>query len=268
VLPGPPRELREMWDVATQTEAFQTAISGRTRYRQEMLRLFGIPESEIAETLRVAEGELEGLGELEITTCLRRGEVEVVVRYEPRSEPIWHELAGLIAERHARTLFSTDGSTVDDQVAELLAGRRIGVAESCTGGLMAGRLTERPGSSAYVVGGVVAYSNEAKAALLGVDPALLERHGAVSREAAEAMADGALDRFAADTAIAITGVAGPGGGTEAKPVGYVCWCAKLADGSKLIRDVRVPGDRAEIRDRSTTVGMHLLRRLLRGEDAI
>jgi nicotinamide-nucleotide amidase len=268
VLPGPPRELHEMWDVATQTEAFQTAISGRTRYRQEMLRLFGIPESEIAETLRVAEGELEGLGELEITTCLRRGEVEVVVRYEPRSEPIWHELAGLIAERHARTLFSTDGSTVDDQVAELLAGRRIGVAESCTGGLMAGRLTERPGSSAYVVGGVVAYSNEAKAALLGVDPALLERHGAVSREAAEAMADGALDRFAADTAIAITGVAGPGGGTEAKPVGYVCWCAKLADGSKLIRDVRVPGDRAEIRDRSTTVGMHLLRRLLRGEDAI
>jgi nicotinamide-nucleotide amidase len=268
VLPGPPRELHEMWEVATGTEAFKKAISGRTDYRNETLRLFGIPESEIAETLRVAEGELDGLEQLEITTCLRRGEVEVVVRYEPGSEAAWRELRDLIAERHARTLFSADGSTVDDQVAELLEGRRIGVAESCTGGLMAGRLTERPGSSAYVAGGVVAYADEAKAALLGVDPELVERHGAVSPEVAEAMADGALARFDADTAIAITGVAGPGGGTEAKPVGYVCWCAKLGDGSTLARDVRIPGDRAEIRDRSTTLGMHLLRRLLRGEEAV
>ena len=90
--------------------------------------------------------------------------------------------------------------------------------------------------------------------------------GAVSPEVAEAMADGALARFGADTAVSITGVAGPGGGSEAKPVGYVCWCAKLADGRTLARDVRLPGDRAEIRDRSTTVAMHLLRRLLRGEE--
>ena len=113
----------------------------------------------------------------------------------------------------------------------------------------------------------MAYADEAKTQLLGVDPALIERFGAVSPPVAEAMADGALSRFGADTAVAITGVAGPGGGTEAKPVGYVCWCAKLADGSTLARDVRLPGDRAEIRDRSTTVGMHLLRRLLRGEEA-
>ena len=112
----------------------------------------------------------------------------------------------------------------------------------------------------------MAYSNEAKTELLGVDPALIEAHGAVSTEVAEAMADGALARFEADVALSITGVAGPGGGTEAKPVGYVCWCAKLADGSKLARDVTLPGDRNDIRDRSTTVGMHLLRRLLRGED--
>ena len=131
---------------------------------------------------------------------------------------------------------------------------------------MAARLTERPGSSAYMVGSVVAYADEAKSALLGVEPDLIARHGAVSPEVAEAMADGALARFVADTAISITGVAGPGGGTEDKPVGYVCWCAKLADGSKLARDVRLPGDRAEIRDRSTTVAMHLLRRLLLGED--
>lgn len=266
VLPGPPRELHEMWPVAVDTDAFRAAVAQRTEYEQQMLRLFGIPESEIAETLRVAQGEIEGFDALEITTCLRRAEVEVVVRYEPGAAEAARALSGLIAQRHERTLFSTDGSLVDDQVAELLAGRRIGVAESCTGGLMASRLTERPGASEYVAGGVVAYSNEAKAELLGVDPALIDRHGAVSAEVAEAMADGALARFEADTALAITGVAGPGGGTEAKPVGYVCWCAKRADGAILARDIRLPGDRAEIRDRSTTVGMHLLRRLLRGEE--
>jgi nicotinamide-nucleotide amidase len=126
-------------------------------------------------------------------------------------------------------------------------------------------MTERAGSSAYFAGGVVAYSNEAKAGLLGVDPDLISRHGAVSLEVAEAMADGALERFDADVALSITGVAGPGGGTEAKPVGYVCWSAALAGGPKLTRETRLPGDRAEIRDRSTTVGMHLLRRLLLGE---
>jgi nicotinamide-nucleotide amidase len=266
VLPGPPRELHDMWPAATETGEFAAAVGGRTEYDQHMLRLFGIPESEIAETLRVAEGSVERFDALEITTCLRRGEVEVVVRNEREAAASYDALAGLIAERHAEMLFSTDGSTVDEQVAELLQGRRIALAESCTGGLMAARLTERPGSSGHVAGGVVAYADEAKARLLGVDPALIERHGAVSPEVAAAMADGALERFGADTAIAITGVAGPGGGTEAKPVGYVCWCAKRADGGVLARDVRLPGDRAEVRDRSTTVGMHLLRRLLRGEE--
>jgi nicotinamide-nucleotide amidase len=265
VLPGPPRELHAMWPQAVETEAFQEAIGARTRYEQQTLRLFGIPESEIAETLRVAEGSVDGFAELEITTCLRRAEVEVVTRWEPPAQAAWEALRDLIAERHERSLFSVDGSTIDDQVADLLSGRWAAVAESCTGGLMAARLTERPGSSAYFAGGVVSYSNEAKSALLGVDPALIERHGAVSLEVADAMADGALERFEADTAVAITGVAGPSGGTDAKPVGYVCWAVKLADGSQLVRDVRLPGDRAEVRDRSTTVGMHLLRRVMRGE---
>jgi nicotinamide-nucleotide amidase len=267
VMPGPPRELHEMWPQAVESEPFREAVAGRTEYRQAMLRLFGIPESEIAETLRVAEQEIEGFEQLEITTCLRRGEVEVVVRREPGSEDAWQRLEALIGERHARTLFSTDGSTVDEQVAALLRGRRIGVAESCTGGLMAARLTERPGSSEYVAGGIVAYSNEAKTGLVGVDPALIDRHGAVSPEVASALADGALARFEADTAVAITGVAGPGGGSEEKPVGYVCWCIRTSDGRELARDTRIPGDRNEIRDRSTTVGMHLLRRVLRGDDA-
>jgi nicotinamide-nucleotide amidase len=266
VLPGPPRELHAMWPEAVSTEAFQEAVDGRTRYSQQTLRLFGIPESEIAETLRVAERSVEGFEQLEITTCLRRGEVEMVTRWEPEADGAWRSLSALVAERHARSLYSTDGSRVDDQVVELLAGRSLAVAESCTGGLMAARMTERAGSSAYFSGGVVAYSNEAKAELLGVDPGLIERHGAVSLEVADAMADGALARFDADVALSITGVAGPGGGTEAKPVGYVCWCAALAGGPRLTRDTRLPGDRADIRDRSTTVGMHLLRRLLSSEE--
>jgi nicotinamide-nucleotide amidase len=265
VMPGPPRELHAMWPEAVSTEAFQEAVDGRTRYSQQTLRLFGIPESEIAETLRVAERSVDGFEQLEITTCLRRGEVEMVTRWEPEADGAWRSLEALVAERHARSLYSTDGSRVDDQVAELLAGHSLAVAESCTGGLMAARMTERAGSSAYFAGGVVAYSNEAKSELLGVDPGLIERHGAVSLEVADAMADGALARFDADVALSITGVAGPGGGTEAKPVGYVCWCAVLAGGPRLTRDTRLPGDRADIRDRSTTVGMHLLRRLLRSE---
>jgi nicotinamide-nucleotide amidase len=265
VLPGPPRELHAMWPAAMQSPAFRDAVGGGSDYEQSMLRLFGIPESEIAETLRVADGQIPGLEELEVTTCLRRGEVEVVVRHSP-GDAAWEALAALIGERHADTLFSADGSTIDEQVAALLDGRKIATAESCTAGLMAARLTERPGSSAYVEGGVVAYANEAKVDMLGVDPALIERHGAVSPEVAEAMSDGALERFGADVAISITGVAGPGGGTEDKPVGTVCWCAKLAGGEKMARDVRMPGDRAEIRDRSTTVGMHMLRGLLRSED--
>ena len=266
VLPGPPRELHDMWAQAVETDAFREAVGTATDYEQSMLRLFGIPESEIAETLRAAESEIDGFELLEVTTCLRRGEVEVVVRHEPAAADAWAGLERLISERHAQTLFSTDGSTVDEQVAELLHGRMVATAESCTGGLMAARLTERPGSSAYVAGGAVTYSNEAKVALLGVDNGLIESHGAVSPEVAAAMATGALGRFEADVAIAITGIAGPGGGTEEKPVGTVCWCAKRADGATLARDVRMPGDRNEIRDRSTTVGMHLLRRLLRGEE--
>ena len=269
VLPGPPRELHSMWEQAVATEPFRAAIAGATEYRQAMLRLFGIPESEIALALEEAGGRIDDLDELEVTTCLRRGEIEVVVRYEPSGQAAWDALRAFIAERHADTLFSADGSSVDSQVAELLTrqGSRVATAESCTGGLMAARLTEPAGASRYVAGGAVAYANEAKVALLGVPIALIDAHGAVSPEVAEAMAAGALERFDAGVAVAITGVAGPGGGTEDKPVGTVCWCVLGADGASLARNVRLPGDRNEIRDRSTTVGMHLLRRLLRGERA-
>lgn len=267
VMPGPPAELQRMWPAAVSTESFRRAVGAGTAYGHRMLRLFGIPESELAETLRRAEREIEGFDELEITTCLRRGEVEALIRFEPRSRQPAAALAELIAEAHRHALFSTDGSSIDEQVAALLRGHRVAVAESCTGGLMAARLTEPPGASEYLCGGVVTYSDAAKAALLGVEPGLIERHGAVSPEVGEAMAAGALERFGADLAVSITGVAGPGGGTEAKPVGYVCWCVADAGGGQLVRDVQLPGDRAEVRDRSTTVAMHLLRRHLRGEEA-
>jgi competence/damage-inducible protein CinA-like protein len=267
VMPGPPRELHSMWPEAVRTDAFQAAVAGRPAYEERMLRLFGIPESEIAETLRVAEKQIADFRSVEITTCLRRGEVEVSARFEPQAEPAWDAIEELIAGRHEHALYSRDGRRVDDQVADLLRGHFVATAESCTAGLLAARLTERPGASAYVAGGVVAYSNEAKTGLLGVDSALIERHGAVSPEVADAMAAGALSRFGADVAVSITGVAGPGGGSEEKPVGYVCWCVKGSRGGTLARDTRLPGDRTEIRDRSTTVALHLLRRFLSGEEA-
>lgn len=255
-----------MWHTAIQTPAAQDAIAGRTIYRQEMLRMFGLPESGLAETLRDAEKTVPGFDRLEITTCLRRGEIEMVTRYEPDSADAYTQLTKLLRERHGHQLYSEDGSRVDDLVAQLLTGHRIATAESCTAGLLAARLTDRPGSSDYVAGGVVSYSNEAKAEVLGVDPALIEVHGAVSEPVAEAMAAGALQRFGADTAVAITGIAGPGGGTEDKPVGTVCFSVKVAGGRTDTRTLRLPGNRSDIRERSTTVAMHLLRRLLADAD--
>ena len=165
-------------------------------------------------------------------------------------------------DRHGQQIYSEDGANVDDLVARLLTGRWIATAESCTAGLLAARLTDRAGSSDYVAGGVVSYSNEAKVQLLGVDPALIEKHGAVSEPVAEAMAAGALKRFGADTAVAITGIAGPGGGTPEKPVGTVCFTIMLADGRTDTRTLQLPGNRSDVRERSTTVAMHLLRRML------
>jgi len=174
-----------------------------------------------------------------------------------------------VRDRHARTLFSEDGSSVDDQVAGMLAARgwTIATGESCTGGLLAGRLTERAGSSAWVLGGVVAYANSAKSGLLGVDPEVIEARGAVSVEVAEALADGARAQLGADVGVGITGVAGPGGGSLEKPVGFVCFSVAGPDGARLTRSMTLPGSRADVRDRSTTVAMHLLRRLLLGEGA-
>ena len=265
VLPGPPPELRAMWPRAAATEAVRSAIGAAVPHERRTLRFFGLPESEIAATLRSASASVPDLSALEVTTCMRGGELELAARFAPEAGPAWERLCQLVSERHGASLYSREGEGVDEQVAALLNGLTVAVGESCTGGLMAARLNERPGASAYFAGGVVAYADPAKTELLGVEPALIERHGAVSPEVAAAMADGALARFEADVAIGITGVAGPGGGTAAKPVGYVCLAARRAAGAALSREARLPGDRAAIRERSTTAGMHLLRRLLSEE---
>jgi competence/damage-inducible protein CinA-like protein len=265
VLPGPPRELQTMWPAALATPAAKVVLARARLFESAQLRLFGLPESQFAATLEEVSETLD-LRPLEITTCLRRAELVIDIRHRPGAEATRDALIEAIRARHARHLFSTDGTSLDDQLAGLLRGRRIGVGESCTGGLLVARLTERPGSSDYVAGGVVAYSNTAKTELLGVPAELIDHHGAVSPEVARAMADGARDRFGADLGVGITGVAGPGGGTEAKPVGYVCVCVTTSDGVVLARDPVLPGDRAEIRDRSVTAAMHLIRRLLAGSD--
>jgi nicotinamide-nucleotide amidase len=265
VLPGPPRELQPMWDAAVETEAFRAAIAGAADYETAMLRLFGIPESEIAETMRRARADGVDLDVLEITTCLRRGEIEVVTRYEPGQRAVYRAFEAVVRERHADTLFSDDGSSVDQQVAALLRERgwTIATGESCTGGLLGGRLTELPGSSAYVAGGAIVYSRAAKVQL-GVDPALIDAHGEVSTEVAQALAACARARLEASVGVGITGIAGPDGGTPDKPVGLVCFSVVGPDGS-LTRSVNLPGGRFDVRDRSTTVALHMVRRLLLGE---
>jgi nicotinamide-nucleotide amidase len=264
VLPGPPRELRPMWPAALASAEVRAVLDRATALHGFTMRMFGVPESEVAKSLREIEGDGVDIDAVEITTCLRRGEIEIDVRYRDETAGVAEEVRDGLVARHRKQTFSLDGETIDEQVAKLLRGRKLGLAESCSGGLLAARITDLPGASDYFNGSVVSYSNEAKAELLGVDPGLIEAKGAVSPEVAEAMAIGALERFGADVAVSITGIAGPGGGSEEKPVGYVCFNARLADGTSLARDPVIPGDRSDIRERSALVAMHMLRVLLGG----
>jgi nicotinamide-nucleotide amidase len=261
VLPGPPSELQGMWPAAVAAEATQRAVAGRDELHQETVRMWGTLESQLAATLRA---HVDALAGLEITTCLRDGELEVVARFAPDARPAHDRLVRLLTEHHGETLFST-GPTVDELVAAAFAehGLTVATAESCTGGLLAARLTARPGSSAWVLGGVTAYADSAKEELLGVPGPVLAAHGAVSPEVAAALAEGARARFGADVGVGITGIAGPDGGTPGKPVGTVHLHAVGPEG-RHARSLVLPGSRALVRERSVTVAMHLLRQLLLG----
>jgi nicotinamide-nucleotide amidase len=261
VLPGPPRELTAMWRSALANATVRALLASVPPAAGRVLRYYGLPEAEIAATLRVV-GAARDLSGVEVTTCLRRSELEVDLRPYPGGEDAAAWLAGQLADRHADRLVSADGTSTDELLARALLAARgtVATAESCTGGLLAGRLVDRPGSSAYVAGGIVAYSNATKTALLGVPADLIATHGAVSPQVARAMADGARSALDADVGIGITGVAGPDGGTPDKPVGYVCLCVTTASGVVLSRDPRLPGNRADVRERSVDAGMHLLLR--------
>lgn len=262
VLPGPPGELQPMWRQAVQSGALNSAISGRLERERSVLRLFGLPESEIAETMRVARAQGIALDDLEITTCLRRGEIEIDTRFEPDDAATFSEFERVVADRHGDKLFSRDGSTVDSIVAELLLDREmtLAVAESLTGGLMTSRLAETEGASGYLLGGIVAYAVDAKIEVAGVDQELIERHGVVSVETATALASGAAERFGADVGIGLTGEAGPKS-ASGRPVGTVCLAVEVR-GTASSSEVFLPGRRADVRERSTVVAMHTLRRAL------
>lgn len=263
VLPGPPRELRGMWPAVLADQTVRAALAGREELRQRTIRLWGTPESELAATLRDLGARLT---DLEISTCLRDGELEVVTRYGPAAQPAYDNLESAIRAAHREAVFSLDGGTIDDVVADALTtrGLTIATAESCTAGLLAARLTERPGSSAYLLGGLVTYSNAAKRELLGVPAQLLDTVGAVSAEVAQAMASGARARLGTDIGVGITGIAGPRGASANKPVGLVHLCV-VGQGRTVARRTKLPGSREDVRSRSVVLAMHLIGELLTGE---
>jgi len=259
-LPGPPGELRRLWPSVLAAEPFRRAVARATPVEQRVLRFFGLPESLVAETIEAAGGEGDGL---EVTVCARNLEIEVDLLVAPGGEERAGTLATALEERFPAELFARDGRTVAELVLERCRdlGLTLATAESCTGGLVATELTEISGSSDVFLGSVVAYANLVKAEELGVPEALLAEHGAVSAEVARAMADGARARLGADVAVAVTGVAGPGGGTAEKPVGLV-YVAVAAPEASDVRELHLTGTRREIRERATAMSLHEVRRLL------
>lgn len=265
VLPGPPGELRPMWDDAVGDPLVRAALAGAAELRQATIRLWGPPEAELAEMLREHEDgpDAAGFSDLEVTTCLRDGELEVVTRYALDAQPAYEALLAAVHARFGTAVFSDDGRSIDEVVADLLLAREatVATAESCTAGLLAGRLADRPGSSAYLLGGFVTYADDVKTSQLGVDPDLVARVGAVSQEVAVAMARGARERLGTTIGISVTGVAGPGGGTADKPVGLVHVCVSTAGGDEP-RELRLGGSRTHVRARTVASCLHLLRELL------
>ena len=260
VLPGPPSELQRLWPRALESEPVRKVLSRAREPERRVLRFYGAGESEIARALGESGGEGGGVT---ATICAREFEIHVDLFVEEEGRSRADELVAGLRERAGRHLFAEDERPVEEIVLDACRerGLTLATAESCTGGLVAARLTSVAGSSDVFVGGVVAYSNGVKANELGVPADVLERRGAVSAEAAAAMAAGARARLGADVAVSVTGVAGPGGGTPDKPVGLVFLQAEGPDGS-LARRLDLPGDRAAIRGRSTVTALHLLRVLL------
>jgi nicotinamide-nucleotide amidase len=260
VLPGPPAELRRLWPRALETSAVQTVLSRAREPERRVLRFYGASESEIARALAESGGEGDGVT---VTICAREFEIHVDLFADDNGRVRADQLATGLRERAGRYLFAEDERPVEELVLEACRERgwTLATAESSTGGLVAARLTSVPGSSDVFLGAVVAYANEVKAQELGVPEEVLGRHGAVSAETAAAMATGARARLRADVAVAVTGIAGPGGGSDEKPVGLVYLHAESPEGGSA-RELNLPGTRAAVRGRATAAALHLMRTLL------
>jgi nicotinamide-nucleotide amidase len=263
-LPGPPSELRRLWPRVLGSEPVRRVLA-RTRVPEHrVLRFFGPSESAVARTLEDAGGEADGV---EVTVCARDLEIHVDLFVEKGADGRADALEQELRTRFPEQLFAEDERPVAEIVLDLCrrGGLTLATAESCTGGLVGARLTSVPGSSHVYLGGVVSYSDDAKRGLLGVPASVLEEHGAVSAEAARALAAGARAALGADLAVAVTGIAGPGGGTPDKPVGLVFLSAEGPEGDSE-RRLQLPGDREDIRRRATVAALHLLRGLLAQSD--
>jgi len=257
VLPGVPSELRRLFeDVPSHPDlrALFTAAEPRTRFQ---VRTYGISESRVGDVFRELGGDPPGV---ETSICARNYEIEIDVRATPGAVEAGRGLAEAMRAGLGEHVFAQDERSLAQIVLDLAGARELtlATAESCTGGLVAGMLTAVPGSSRSFLGGIVSYSNEAKHDLLGVPRELIAEHGAVSPEVAAAMAHGALERLGADLAVAVTGVAGPGGGTPDKPVGLV-YLHVAGESGDAARQLDWPGGRAVVRERSAVAALHLLR---------
>lgn len=265
LLPGVPAEMRGMFDDAVFAEVSRR-FGGAGRHRR-VLKIAAMGESAVEEKAQAVYARWQGyeftilssIGEVQLHLFARgdRGEAERILDEQTRDFEA--ALPGRIYGRDEETLEGVVGSLLKSR------GKTLALAESCTGGLLGQRITSVAGSSDYFRGGVVAYANDVKESLLGVRADSLARHGAVSEEVAREMAEGARRRLGADLALAVTGVAGPGGGTEEKPVGTV-WLALASDGGAVrTRGLRLPGGREHVRGWSAAAGLEMLRRELQGD---
>lgn len=261
-LPGVPSEVRDLFDRAV-LPALLNHYPDRTGFSQRTLKLFGLFESQIEALIadlyrrhpKVAFGSYPNQPEvhLSLTARGRAGELEILLDAAEND----------LLERVGEFVFGRAGDSLEGLVGELLRrrGLTLAVAESCTGGLLSRRITTAPGASDYFIEGLVCYANRAKEALLGVDPAILERHGAVSAQTAEAMAAGLRERAGVDVTASITGIAGPGGGTDEKPVGTVYFGLTTAGGTTVEHRL-FPGSRRQIQALAAATALDMIRREL------
>lgn len=262
LLPGPPREMKPMFE-----NYVSQRLSGRAgslRVVRRVLRVAGLGESAVDEKIAPVYTQYDNP---QTTILFNQSEIEVHLtargRTDAEAEALLDRVSGQIEEKLGSAVFSFAGETMEQIVGLKLAvgGYTLAVAESCTGGLISQRLTDVPGSSKYFIEGIVTYSNDAKTRTLGVEPILLLEHGAVSGQVAEAMAEGVRKRAATDFGLSVTGIAGPDGGTEEKPVGTV-FIALSGEAGTEHRKLKIPGDRQLIRWRASQAALDLLRRRL------